>query len=216
MDPVTIIPPRQGELVGDSDDRRVEILSDDRSLNATWSRFGPGREGAGLHVHRRHTDLFYVLEGELTLRLGLEDRTKTATAGQLARVPPMVVHGFRNASDADVTYLNFHAPGMEFAEYMRAIRDGRAFTYDQVDPPAEGVRSPSEAVIGEPVARVDAIEVEEVVVEPSEQRGRPGQVVSLYVLEGAAAGTWVQIPPGTTHPHLGEGRHLELRTPAER
>ena len=215
MDSVTVIPPRQGELIGDSADRRVEILSDDPSLNATWSRFGPGREGADLHVHRRHTDLFYVLEGEFTLRLGLEDRPVTATAGQLVRVPPMVVHGFRNASDADVTYLNFHAPGMEFVEYMRAIRDGREFTYDQFDPPAEGVRPASEAVIGEPVADVPEIKVEEVRIEPGEPRGRPGQIVSLYVLEGAAAGTWVQIPPGTTHPRLDAGRHLEIGTPIE-
>ena len=53
-----------------SPDRRVEILSSHDSLHATWSRFGPGRDGADLHVHREHTDLFYVLEGEFTLRLG--------------------------------------------------------------------------------------------------------------------------------------------------
>ena len=214
MNDVTVIPPGQGELIGDSSDRRVEVLSDDPSLNATWSRFGPGREGADLHVHRHHTDLFYVLEGEFTLRLGLEDEPVTAAAGQLVRVPPMVVHGFRNASAADVTYLNFHAPGMEFVDYMRAIRDGREFTYDQFDPPAEGVRPASEAVVGEPVANVDEIEVELAEVEPGEQRGRPGHVVSLYMLEGAAEGTWVQIPPGTTHPQLDDGRHLEIRTPA--
>ena len=46
-------------------------------------------------------------------------------AGTLARVPPDVVHGFRNASDADVRYLNLHAPGREFANFMRALRDGR-------------------------------------------------------------------------------------------
>ena len=59
-------------------------------------------------------------------------------AGSLARVPPMVVHGFRNASDADFRYLNFHAPGSGFADYMRALRDGRKLAYDQHDPPAEG------------------------------------------------------------------------------
>ena len=73
MDSVTVVPPRLGELIGDSADRRVEILSDEPSLHATWSRFGPGRAGADLHVHREHTDCFYVLDGELTLRLGLED-----------------------------------------------------------------------------------------------------------------------------------------------
>jgi hypothetical protein len=72
-------------------------------------------------------------------------------------VPPLVVHGFRNASDAEMRYLNFHAPGVGFADYMRGLRDGRSVTYDQepppaegVHPPAEGVHPPSEAVIGQP------------------------------------------------------------------
>src|SRR5207247_1021990 len=52
-----------GEVIGDSPERRVEILSDHETLNATWSRFGPHREGADLHVHRHHSDLFYVLPG---------------------------------------------------------------------------------------------------------------------------------------------------------
>src|SRR3954449_13057265 len=68
----TVIPPGGGEVIGDSLERRVEILSDDDTVHATWSRFGPGRAGADLHIHRRHTDLFYVLDGELTIRLGTE------------------------------------------------------------------------------------------------------------------------------------------------
>ena len=81
----TVIAPGRGEVVGDSPERRVEILSDHDPLHATWSRFGPGREGADLHVHRRHTDLFYVLEGELTVMLGVEGKTQRVKAGTLAR-----------------------------------------------------------------------------------------------------------------------------------
>ena len=56
-----------------------------------------------------HSDLFYVLEGELTVRLGAGGRGGgRSPAGSVAHVPPNVVHGFRNASDADVGYLNFH------------------------------------------------------------------------------------------------------------
>jgi hypothetical protein len=58
MSEPTVIAPRAGEVVGDAPDRRVEILADHDALHATWSRFGPGREGADLHVHRRHTDVF--------------------------------------------------------------------------------------------------------------------------------------------------------------
>ena len=127
-----------GEVIGDSPERRVEILSDADPLHATLSRFGPGRDGADLHVHTQHSDLFYVLEGELTVRLGVEDQQVIVPAGALARVPPNVVHGFRNASDAEMRYLNFHAPGCDFANYMRALRDGKRYAYDQHDPPADG------------------------------------------------------------------------------
>src|SRR5918992_1650828 len=110
MSEPTVIALGGGEVVGDAPDRRVEILCDHDALHATWSRFGPRREGADLHVHHRHTDFFYVLEGELTVRLGQDDQPVTVPAGSLARVPPDVVHGFRNATDAEVRYLNLHAP----------------------------------------------------------------------------------------------------------
>jgi quercetin dioxygenase-like cupin family protein len=222
------IPPGGGEVIGDAPHRRVEIVSDDETLNATWSRWGPHRVGADLHVHRHHSDLFYVLEGELTVRLGVEDEPVVVPAGTLALVPPLVVHGFRNASDDDVAYLNFHAPGRRFADYLRALRDGRSFSYDQHDPPEDGGRPTSEAVIGgagfvaerpglrvELLADVDELGISEALSEP----GGPSppshvhrrHVESFYVLEGemtftaggrelqAPAGAWVQIPPGTPH-----------------
>src|SRR3954449_6020177 len=143
-----LILPGAGEVVRDAPERRIEILCDDDALNATWARLAPGGDGADLHVHRRHSDLFYVLEGELTVRLGLADEPARVPAGTVARVPPDVIHGFRNGSTADMRYLNFHAPGMEFAQYMRALRDGREFSYDQYPPPPGGARPPGDAVIG--------------------------------------------------------------------
>src|SRR5919109_2177307 len=104
-----------GEVVGDSPERRLEILSDHDAVNATWTRYGPRREGADLHIHRFHSDLFYVLAGELTVRLGLQDENVSVPPGTLVRVPPMVVHGFRNGRDSELRYLNFHAPGRRFA-----------------------------------------------------------------------------------------------------
>jgi quercetin dioxygenase-like cupin family protein len=230
-----LIPFGEGEIVGDSAERRVEILSDGETLNATWSRFGPHREGADLHVHRHHTDCFYVLEGELTVRLGREDDTVAVSAGVLARVPPLVVHGFRNGTDGEVRYLNFHAPGQRFADYLRAMRDGRSFTYDQHQPPADGGRPVSEAVVGvtESVVERAGLRVELLAdadeLGLSETRSEPGalshpphlhrrHVESLYVLTGeltlalgdreerAVAGTWVQIPPVTPHTLACTGR----------
>lgn len=217
-----------GEIVGDEPHRRVEILSDHDSLHATWTRYGPRREGADLHVHRRHTDLFYVLEGELTIRLGPEGEPVAVPAGTLARMPPLVVHGFRNASDADVAYLNLHAPGRGFADFMRARHEGREFSYDQHPPPADGGCPPSEAAIGgghvvadgsgRRVARladVDEIAITETWAEPGAPSRQseldPGRVASFYVLEGeisftvddrelrAGTGSWVQVPSCVPH-----------------
>jgi quercetin dioxygenase-like cupin family protein len=232
-----VIPPRTGEIVGDAPDRRVEILCDHDALHATWSRFGPGRDGADLHVHYHHDDCFYVLDGEFTLRLGPDGGPVTVPAGALARMPHVVVHGFRNASEAEVRYLNLHAPGQRFAEYMRAMRDGRDFTYDQHEPPADGGRPPSEAVIGgaEPLpggatllADAERIAVAELRGEHLEAPHVHDHLEACYVLEGeleigdgagrvqvAGAGAWVELAPGTPHAIRAprSARFLSLHAP---
>ena len=231
-----LVPVGGGEVVGDSSDRRVEILSEHETLHATWSRFGPRREGADLHVHRLHTDLFYVLEGELTVGLGVEDERVVVPAGTLARVPPLVVHGFRNGSEAELRYLNFHAPGVGFADYLRALRDGRTVSFDQHPPPPDGGRPRTEVVVGgegfvseRPGLRIALLaDVEEIGI--SEAWSEPGSpsppthlhrrhVESFYVLEGemtftaggrelrAEAGSWVQVPPGVPHTFAFPGDH---------
>jgi len=238
-----VIPSGGGEIVGDSADRRVEILSDDESLHATWSRFGPHRDGADLHIHRHHTDLFYVLEGELTVMLGTAGQTAVVPAATLARVPPLVVHGFRNGSDAEVRYLNLHAPGQRFADFLRALRDGRAFTYDQHPPPADGGRSTTEAVVGGGEGVADGVtllaDVEEIgIAETRTEAGAASppahvhkrHVESFYVLDGelrftvggreirADTGAWVQVPAGVAHTFAVTGdrpvRFLNLHTPS--
>lgn len=227
-----VIPPGGGEVVGDSPDRRVEILSDHEALHATWSRFGPRRDGADLHVHHRHTDLFYVLEGELTLRLGLEDQRHALAARTLAWMPPLVVHGFLNGGDEEVRYLNLHAPGQGFAEFMRGIRDGRKVTYDQHDPPADGGRPITEATIGPAEVDLEEIAVHELGLEPGElgPQAREDRHEWLYVLAGelvveagdrpvaAPAGAWVQLPGGAQHSISVSGgdpaRCLSVSTPA--
>jgi len=233
---VVVIPPAGGEIIGDSADRRVEILSDDETLHATWSRFGPHREGADLHIHRHHTDMFYVLDGELTVMLGTEGETAVVQAGTLARVPPLVVHGFRNGSGSEVRYLNFHAPGQRFADFLRALRDGRTFTYDQYPPPPDGGRPIAEAVVGGAerrdgrtvLADIEAIGVGEVDADEASHFAHVHRrhVESLYVLEGeltvtaggselrAETGSWVQIPAGLPHALNGTGRLLDLHSPS--
>ena len=207
-----IVLPGEGEVVGDSPERRVEILSDADPLHATLSRFGPGREGADLHVHTAHSDLFYVLEGELTVRLGVDDEQVVVPAGAIACVPPNVVHGFRNASGAEMHYLNFHAPGSDFANYMRALRDGRQYVYDQHNPPADGGRPISEARV-EPGGEIETAAIEVTRVNGSAAHGET-RLASYYVLDGeleldgerAPAGAFVQ----ADEPHTARGSFLKI------
>ncbi len=222
---------------------RLEILSGRDELHATWTRFGPHRDGASPHVHRQHSDLFYVLEGEFTVLVG-PDRTETAIRpGTLALAPPLVVHGFRNASDGEMRYLNFHAPGGGFAPYLRGEQTG----FDSFDPPEDGGRPVTDAYIGtgevladRPGLRVSLLcDVEEIAI--AEVTTEPGGSVtpplhvhrrhseSFYVLAGeltftvngselhAGAGSWVQVPPGVPHTFAATGseeaRFLDIHTP---
>jgi quercetin dioxygenase-like cupin family protein len=50
----------------------------------------PGSPGPRAHLHRHHEEAFYVIEGELTVRVG--PRTITSPAGSFVVIPRGVVH----------------------------------------------------------------------------------------------------------------------------
>jgi len=168
------------EVVGDDADRRVEILCDRDELVVTWTRFGPGRGGAPPHVHHTHCDLFFVLGGELTLFVGPEREQRVLPAGTLALAPPLLVHGFRNASAMELRYLNLHAPGAQFADYLRGTNPG----FDQLDPPADGGRPVTDAVIVPPGTRGVLVDRDEIRIEARDEPGpRSDRLTCLYALE---------------------------------
>jgi mannose-6-phosphate isomerase-like protein (cupin superfamily) len=185
-----LLTPGEGEVVGDSRERRVEILCDRDELCVTWTRFGPGRDGANPHVHRHHIDLFYVLDGELTVGLGADRQETAVPAGSLVVAPVLVVHAFRNASPTEeLRYLNFHAPGGGFADYLRGVTPG----FDSEDPPADGGRPVAEALIVPPGAGPVLIEREEIRIEVRDAPGPASdRLTCLFALE--------------------DGRLLEIRT----
>jgi quercetin dioxygenase-like cupin family protein len=235
--------PAGGDVIRDVPESRVEILSDRDELHATWTRFAPYRDGASPHVHREHSDLFYVLAGELMILVGPERTETPLPPGTLVLAPPLVVHGFRNAADEELRYLNFHAPGGGFAAYMRGETPG----FDSEDPPADGGRPAGDAYLGTGevlsdrpglrvslLADVDEIGIVEVRSEPGgvspPAHVHPNHVESFYVLAGelsftaggselqAAAGSWVQVPPGVPHTFAPTGseeaRFLNIHTPS--
>ena len=78
----------------------------------------PGFPGPPPHRHRRLHDMFYVLEGSLTMRVG--DESLELEPGGFVCVPPGVVHTFSNPSDAPVRMLNFNTPA-GWENYMREL-----------------------------------------------------------------------------------------------
>lgn len=189
-----IVAPGEREVLGDSPDRGVEVLTDHLPVHATWARFAARREGAPLHVHHEHTDYFYVLEGELEVRLGPDGAPHRVEAGQLSAAPPLVVHGFANTSDAEVRFLNFHIPGSGFIDFMRGMRDGKSVAYDQHDPPADGGRDPADASVGPPRKPFALIELEsgEQLEAPEGRPTRSAYLISGE-LEAAGAGSWIYL-----------------------
>ncbi len=84
----------------------------------------PRFSGPPLHWHKVSTEIFYVLEGSLTVTI--DGQSTTIGPGGYAYVPPGVVHGFSNQTDTPVRYFGIASPaGLEdyFAEMTKLIQD---------------------------------------------------------------------------------------------
>jgi mannose-6-phosphate isomerase-like protein (cupin superfamily) len=139
-DPPTILRPGEGEGT-----ERYTILADRDELVLTEFRYAPGQDGPRRHIHHHHADAFYVLEGDLRITLDEEDRI--LGPGGFVLIPPEVIHTFGNPSDQPGRYLNFHAPGCGFGDYLRGNKPDFDQDYDVL--PGSGRRI-SEATVVEP------------------------------------------------------------------
>lgn len=140
---VEIVGRGEGERVSD----KVVIKAGREEVVVTESLYPPGVSGPGPHIHREHADSFWVLDGEITFAVGPDLDTHKAGPGNFVLAPPRMVHTFRNEGPAEARFLNIHAPGKGFDEYMRSVRDGREYSWDSFDPPEDGGRSGSDALL---------------------------------------------------------------------
>src|SRR5687767_1239102 len=106
MKPIVLLP-GEGEsmqLGGSS----VVIKADSETTSGRFAlaetTLGPGFLGPKPHLHRETLDMFFVLEGTLTMTLG--DETFHLAAGSFVLVPPGTAHSFSNHTDLTVRLLN--------------------------------------------------------------------------------------------------------------
>jgi len=77
------------------------------------------------HVHQADAEVFFVLEGELTLLLPEGERR--IGPGGAARLPAGSRHGFRNDGAAEARFLVASSPGLQNLEMFRHFdRAGRS------------------------------------------------------------------------------------------
>lgn len=92
---------------------------------AQFEAIVPPGGGPPPHTHSREVEGFYILEGEITFRIG--DETVVATAGMFANMPIGVAHSFKNESDKPAKMVVTVAPaGLErmFFEFGVPLEEG--------------------------------------------------------------------------------------------
>jgi mannose-6-phosphate isomerase-like protein (cupin superfamily) len=85
------------------------------SVSEWWLE--PRTQGPGLHSHPED-DLFYVIEGVMSIRVG--DEWLECPRGSFVLVPGGVPHDFENRGSVRAGFLNFSSPG-PFEPHMPGI-----------------------------------------------------------------------------------------------
>jgi quercetin dioxygenase-like cupin family protein len=93
----------------------------------------PGSPGPRPHLHRYHEEAFYVLEGELTVRVG--PRKIVAPAGSFVVVPRSVVHQPSNPGTEPTRMLLVFSPG-GMDRFFEEAAEGRMPLAAVADDPA--------------------------------------------------------------------------------
>jgi quercetin dioxygenase-like cupin family protein len=112
--------PGEGEKIGGQSSVTIKATGEDTAGSfylgevVLEARF----VGPPPHVHERLHDMFYILEGTLTLRVA--DETVDLAPGSFACIPPGIVHTFSNRTDRPVRALNFNTPA-GWESYMRDL-----------------------------------------------------------------------------------------------
>ena len=115
-----VLRPGTGRVIRTSSELTVKVSGQREHADFAFvENVVPGHwSGRGPHFHRRHEELFYVVEGELEFLLDAE--TIEAPAGTFVGAPPGVVHAFRNVTGAPARWVGTIAPH-DFERYFAEL-----------------------------------------------------------------------------------------------
>ncbi|HXH06961.1 MAG TPA: cupin domain-containing protein [Vicinamibacterales bacterium] len=126
------------------------IGQDGMSLIEQWAPHG---DSPPLHFHRTEDELFYVLEGELRIRVQQEERW--LRAGQTVLAPKGIAHTYRVESSEGAHWLVITTHG-DFERFVRALsRPAEQPTL----PPLSGAPTPEAIQHLTEIARAHGIEI---------------------------------------------------------
>lgn len=81
--------------------------ADQYSISEWW--LAPNSNGPGAHQHDDQDQVFYVLEGTISILTG--DKWIEADRGTFIRIPRNTIHTFANRTNKKAGMLNFDIPG---------------------------------------------------------------------------------------------------------
>jgi mannose-6-phosphate isomerase-like protein (cupin superfamily) len=120
------VPAGKGRAYWGADDTYTFLVTGEESGGSyfTMEALVPPGGGPPPHIHHREEEQFYILEGEITFRVGRQ--TIRATAGDFVHVPRETIHQFRNEGLTQVKMLITYSPaGLEklFQEAFQPVTD---------------------------------------------------------------------------------------------
>ena len=119
MQTIEVIGPKAGERVNVLG-AEVTIKSHGDPAQMTFADHPiPPGYGVPMHVHQDEDELFYILEGEVTLQT--PDGELTAGPGCFVHAPRGAPHGFCNASEQPARALVITSPGGALDGVMRGL-----------------------------------------------------------------------------------------------
>jgi quercetin dioxygenase-like cupin family protein len=122
QDRAKVIAPNEGHVIrfkGATITFKVTSETSNDQLGVYEISLEPNRLGAPLHFHRFMDETFIVREGTLCVQHGHEE--VDAKAGSVIYIPRFTPHGFRNRSDAPVTFNLVFNPAQRREGYFLGL-----------------------------------------------------------------------------------------------